>query len=265
MAFLILPSCYSTKRYQYFQDITDSTYGKIKIKDYDFSFKFMPLDNININVVSAIPALAAPFNITNTTTISNFSGNASAASNQGASANITNPISGASFRVNDQGNIDYPFIGTLHVQNKTVKELKDTLTQILRSRFLKDATVEVRLSNPTVTVMGEVNKTGRVSLPTEKTSIVDAILASGDFTKYSNRSDIILMREVNGNKEVHHIDLRKSDIFQSDYYYLRQNDIVFVRANKDKGFLNDPYSGTIANYLYMLAGLVGVYFLFKRR
>lgn len=265
MAFLILPSCYSTKRYQYFQDITDSTYGNIKIKDYDFSFKFMPLDDININVISAIPALAAPFNITNTTIVSNFSGNANAVGNQGAAANIANPITGASFRVNANGNIDYPFIGQLHVQSKTVKELKDTLTQILRSRFLKDATVEVRLSNPTVTVMGEVAKAGRVVLPTEKTSIVDAILASGDFTKFSNRGDIILMREVDGNKEVHHIDLRKSDVFQSDYYYLRQNDIVFVRPNKDKGFLNDPYSGSIANYLYILAGLVGFYFLIRRR
>ncbi len=259
----IFTSCYSTKRYQYFQDMTDSAYGAIPIKDYDFSLKFLPLDEIAINVTSAIPALAAPFNIANTTAISNFTGNAGATGAGGASANMANPIPNG-FRVNAEGDIDYPFIGTVHVQGKTVRQLKDTLTQILRSRFVKDATVEVRLTNPTVTVMGEVTKVGRVPLASEKTSIIDVILASGDFTKFSNRNDVIVFREENGKKEPHHIDTRKSDIFQSEYYYLRQNDIVFVKPNKDKGFLNDPYSGSILNYVYMLAGLVGVYYIFKR-
>ncbi|PZP46361.1 MAG: hypothetical protein DI598_12180 [Pseudopedobacter saltans] len=262
---LLFSSCYSTKRYQYFQDITDSTYGSIPIKNYDFSLKFMPLDEININVISAIPALAAPFNITNTIAVSGFSGNSGSVSGtQPPTASITNPISTSSFRVNAEGNIDYPFIGVLAVQGKTVKQLKDTLTDILRKRFVKDATVEVRLSNPMVTVMGEVSKAGRVSLPNEKTSIIDAILASGDFTRFSNRSDVIVFRETDGKKVPHHVDLRKSDVFESEYYYLRQNDIVFVKPNKDKEFLNDPYSGSIANYIYMLAGIIGAYYIFKR-
>lgn len=260
---LIFSSCYSTKKYQYFQDITDSTYSSIPIKDYDFSLKFLPLDDININVISAVPALAAPFNIVNTTGISGFSGNAVPAG-QNTTANLQNPISGASFRVNSDGDIDYPFIGVLHVQNKTVRELKDTLTKILRSRFLKDATVEVRLANPTATVMGEVAKSGKVYLSSEKTSVIDAILQSGDFTRFSNRGDVIVIREIDGKKVVKHIDLRNSDVFQSDYYYLRQNDIVFVKPNKDKGFLNDPYSGSIVNYIYMLGALVGAYYIFKR-
>ncbi len=259
----LFPSCYSTKRYQYFQDLTDSTYGSIPIKDYDFSLKFLPLDEININVISAIPALAAPFNLTNSTSVSNYTGNAGSTVQQGTAANIANPIAN-SFRVNAEGNIDYPFIGIIHVQGKTVRELKDTLTQILRSRFVKDATVEVRMANPTVTVMGEVGHSGRVALNSEKTSIIDAILASGDFTKFSNRKDIVLFREENGKKQVYHVDLRRSDIFGSEYYYLRQNDIVFVKPNKDKGFLNDPYTGSVVNYIYMLGALIGAYYIFKR-
>ncbi|MFT4202920.1 MAG: polysaccharide biosynthesis/export family protein [Chitinophagaceae bacterium] len=258
----VFPSCYSTKRYQYFQDLTDSTHGSVPIKDYDFSLKFLPLDDININVVSAVPALAAPFNITNTTSLSGFSGNAVAASG-GTAASLSNPIPN-SFRVNPSGDIDYPFIGVLHVQGMTVRQLKDTLTQILRSRFLKDATVEVRLVSPSVTVMGEVAKSGRVPLSSEKTSVIDAVLAAGDFTSFSNRGDVILIREKDGQKQIHHIDLRNTDIFQSEYYYLRQNDIVFVRPNKDKGFLNDPYSRSLRNYLYMIAGVFSLYFIFRR-
>lgn len=262
---VFLSSCFSTKRYQYFQDLTDSTNGSIAIKDYDFSLKFLPLDDININVISAVPALAAPFNLTNATGIAGYTGNAgaSAQGTTATTANLTNPINN-SFRVNANGNIDYPFIGVIHVQGKTVHELKDTLTQILRARFVKDATVEVRLANPSVTVMGEVARSGRVSLSSEKTSIIDAILASGDFTTFSNRKDVILIREKDGQKQFYHVDLRNTDVFQSDFYYLRQNDIVFVKPNKDKGFLNDPYSRSIWSYASLLAGLVGIYYIFKR-
>lgn len=260
----LFSSCFSTKRYQYFQNLPDSTISSVPIKNYDFSFKFQPLDEISINVISAVPALAAPFNLMNVSAISGYTGNANSKESSGANVSLSNPIP-TTYRVNAEGNIDYPFIGMIHVQNKTVRELKDTLTQVLRARFVKDATVELRLVNPTVTVMGEVNRSGKVSLSGEKTSIIDAILASGDFTQFSNRKDVFLIRERNGEKQIHHVDLRTTNVFESEYYYLRQGDIVFVKPNKDKGFLNDPYTRTIVSYLSMLVGIAGLYYFFKNR
>jgi polysaccharide export outer membrane protein len=135
--------------------------------------------------------------------------------------------------VDNEGNITFPLLGKIHVAGSTISGMTDSLTNLVKP-LVADAIVSIRLLNFKITVLGEVLKPGSMSIPNERVTILDAIGLAGDLTVFGRRDNIKIIREVNGKREMGMLDLKNGDIFNSPYYYLRQNDIIYVEMNNRK-------------------------------
>ena len=140
---------------------------------------------------------------------------------------------GGGYLVDEKGNISIPYLGYVKAGGLTRMQLTDTLTNQLR-RYIDSASVTVRLTNYRITILGEVSKPGTFNIPNERVTILDAIGLAGDLTIYGKRNNIRIIRQTDEGKQTGTIDLNKGDIFGSPYYYLRQNDIVYVEMNDRK-------------------------------
>ncbi len=135
--------------------------------------------------------------------------------------------------VDAEGFIDFPVLGRVDVNKKTISEVKDHLFTMLKT-YLKDPVVNVRILNFKVTVLGEVKNPGLVRLSNKRLTVLEAIGMAGDLTTYSNRTNVLVVREKNGKRYVKRLNLQKNDCLESPFYYLQQNDIVYVEPNKTK-------------------------------
>ncbi len=142
----------------------------------------------------------------------------------------TTPFSASlsSYMVDKSGYIQLPVLGSIHVESKTIPEvitmLQDSLDQILSFPQVK-----VKLVNRFVSVLGEVKNPGHYSYSQEKLTIFDALSLAGDITIYGNRNDVILARNENGKNLRINIDLTSATIMSNEYYYIRPNDIIYVK------------------------------------
>lgn len=132
--------------------------------------------------------------------------------------------------VDEQGDIILPVLGRLHVEGMSKTELRDELTERL-SKQIKDPLVTISLQNRKVTVMGEVRNPKQVPIPNGRLTILEALASAGDLTPYGKRNNILVTREVNGKMEIARLDLTSNDIFSSPYYFLQQNDVIYVSPN----------------------------------
>jgi polysaccharide export outer membrane protein len=137
------------------------------------------------------------------------------------------------FLVGDDGNIEYPRLGTIHAEGLKKAELGQLIKGRLDS-VLRSPTVIVRFLNYRITVLGEVRTPGTFNVPTERVTILEALGLAGDITYYGNKTRVKVMREVKGQAAVQTVDLTAQDIFSSPYYRLQQNDVVFVEQNRRK-------------------------------
>lgn len=144
----------------------------------------------------------------------------------------------AGFLVDDSGSIDYPRLGTLQVAGLTRKQLAAMIKDGLKND-LKEPTVIVRFLNYRITVLGEVRSPGSFTLPTERITILEALGLAGDVTDYGNKSVVQVAREKNGDVEVGYVDLTSKALFQSPYYRLQQNDVIFIEQNRRKTEIQD--------------------------
>jgi len=227
---LVLNSCSTTKNIKYFNDIPDS--GQLKnIPKVSFTEPKIQVDDILTIVVSlADPAAGQNINLGNIA----VSGMAPSTSNQSTSQPV---VSG--YLVNKEGDVQLPIVGKVHVQGLTTSEAQKAITA-QTSNFYKDPSVIVRYANFKVTVTGEVTKPSTYVMPNEKVTILDALAMAGDLTIYGKRDNILLLRDnENGQKIPYRIDLTKSDIMDKPYYYLRQNDYIYVEPSQGKVAAND--------------------------
>jgi polysaccharide export outer membrane protein len=134
-------------------------------------------------------------------------------------------------------------IGNIFVKGKTLPEVSITIKDSLY-HILNQPIVTVKLVNRYISVLGDVRSPGHYSFSQEKLSIYDAIGYAGDITDYGDRNHVILVRNENGQNIRANLDLTKSDILASDYYYLRPNDIVYVKPLRNKfwGMRQFPFS-----------------------
>lgn len=154
----------------------------------------------------------------------------------GGGTKASDPVSSSKvsgYLVDQNGNIRMHAIGRIHVEGLTRHALMDTISNRLLD-YLTNPYVDVRFMNSRITVLGEVAKPGVYSLPDEKVTILEVIGMAGDLTMYGKRENILIIREQNGRREFGRLDLRRSDIFQSQYFYLQQNDMVVVEQNSKK-------------------------------
>jgi polysaccharide biosynthesis/export protein len=158
--------------------------------------------------------------------------------------NVAEMLTG--YFVDQEGYLDFPSIGRVFVNQKTLTEVKQILLEKLKV-FLKDAVVNVRFINLKISVLGEVNRPGVIRLTNKRLTIFEAIALAGDMTNYSNRANILLIREKSGQRVVTRLNLQSSAIFNSPYYYLQQNDMLIVEPTKSKiNTIADPTNKAIS-------------------
>lgn len=144
---------------------------------------------------------------------------------QGFQGNQLELFSG--YFVDRQGMIDFPVLGRISVAGKNLDEAKIDLYERLKP-YLNDAVVNMRFLNFKVTVLGEVNAPGQIRLTNQRVTLLEAIGQAGDLTSYANRKSVLVVREQNGQRTYARLNLRKREIFYSPYFYLQQNDLIYV-------------------------------------
>ncbi|WP_242589779.1 polysaccharide biosynthesis/export family protein [Kaistella haifensis] len=176
-------------------------------------------------------------------------------SNQGA---VT--FSGPTYIVDSEGYIDFPFLGKIDTKGKTIEALRDELHSKIK-RYVIDPTVNVRLANFKVTVLGEVNRQGEYIVPNGKATLLNALGMAGDLTMYGKRDDVLLVRNIDGNITKERINLLDANFINSPYFHLKQGDVIYVSSNKtrEKTAKLDPNSGLyigIASIVVTILALV---------
>lgn len=165
------------------------------------------------------------------------------------------------YLVDSSGNIDYPLIGKIRVGGYTIRIAKEQIAQQLK-KYLKNPTVEVRIVNYRITVLGEVGRAGVIYAPNHKMTIIDAIASSGDIPVTGRKDNILIIREINGKREHARINLNSRDVFNSPYYYLRQNDIVYVEQGRVRRQENNEflriYLPTVTTLLSTVLAVYGI-------
>ena len=219
---ILFASCGSTKDVAYLQNSEEIDFAR---SEYLYDARIMPKDVLTITVNTVNPEAAAPFNLTVPTSFNNQT-----------RSTYSQPIL-QTYLVDNQGFIDYPVIGRLEVGGLTKsmceKLLHDKIQPYLNAA--ENPVVTVRMSNYKISVLGEVNRPGMFTVDNEKINILEALAKAGDLTIYGVRNKVKLIREdATGRKEIHTINLNDADIISSPYYYLQQNDIVYVEPNKVK-------------------------------
>jgi polysaccharide biosynthesis/export protein len=160
----------------------------------------------------------------------------------------------AGYLVGSNGQIDFPMIGHIAIAGLTTQQAKDTLSNRI-SKYLKNPIVNIRLQNFKVSVLGEVNHPATFNVPNEKITILEALSQAGDITIYGKRDNVMIIRENNGVRQIARVNLNGDKVFASPYYYLKQNDVVYIEPQKAKtGTSSDAFS----RYLTFALPLVSV-------
>lgn len=240
-AFLLTACSTSRSSLTYFEDIDKAT----KSFDVDTAqLVIAPHDELLISVTSFVPEATAQYNLppTNMSTTE--------------STQISSAYAISTYIVNPAGYIDIPSIGLLKVEGMTTTQLTDSLVRLI-SKEVVDPNVRVQLVNFAVNVIGEVKNPGHFKLNSERVSIFDAIAMAGDLTEYGRRDAVILIRETDGKRTVHKLNLNSADILDSPYYYLQQNDVVYIEPNKIRQD-NSKYNQNNAYKLSLTSTIVSV-------
>lgn len=142
----------------------------------------------------------------------------------------------AGFLVDFHGNIEYPKLGTFHAEGLTKGELAEQIRKRLTEpvMLLQDPVVIIRFMQLKITVMGEVNTQGVMTIPGEKVTILEAIGLAGGITDFGLKNSVKIIRETDGRRQVGIVDLSSNELFESPYYNLQQNDVVVVDPTKRK-------------------------------
>lgn len=217
---VLLSSCISRKEIVYFQG---SSEGKNTL---DFNNKILnlrPQDRLSINVSAQERAAVIPFNLPLVNSFLNE--DLSTTTSGGQSTNQT-------YVVNSKGVIDFPVLGEIKVSGLSIEKLKFNLTTEI-AKYVKNPIVSVELENFNISVLGEVNKPGTFKVKDQSISLVKALGIAGDMTVFGKRTNVLVIREESdGQVTRNYVDITSPKITSSPYYYLKQNDVVYVEPNK---------------------------------
>lgn len=203
-------SCTSPKQILYFQDIDDVVAQKI---EEQYEPVIMKDDKLQILISGPDKSVVTPYNFTLSDNMGGYSSTQSV----------------VPYLVDSDGCIDMPGLGRMKVEGMRRVDLVNKITGMLRDGgFVKDPVVSVSFMNYKVTVLGEVRNPGTYTMDGERNTILQALGKAGDLQLTAKRSDIILIRDVDGKQTHIKIDLTKSDILNSPYFYLHQNDVIYV-------------------------------------
>ncbi|MEG9327951.1 polysaccharide biosynthesis/export family protein [Salinimicrobium catena] len=217
LSLLLTGSCVSRKKMAYFQNMEEL---KANIDASKSALKIQPNDLLTITVSAANMEAVQPFNLPVTS-----------APRMGEPGSVTGNMQLQSYLVDSDGNIEFPVLGTVHVAGLTRQQLVEKLKKEIAA-YVQDPIVNIKIINFQVTVLGEVNRPGTFTVPDERLSLTKALGLAGDLTIYGRRDNVMILRETGETKEYKYVDLTDSDFLNSPYYYLQQNDVVYVEPNK---------------------------------
>jgi len=218
LSLLFLNSCVSGKKITYFQNmeqlqqLAEASKTGLSIKSNDL---------LTISVSAYNMEAAQPFNLP---VVGVATGGGDAGLRVGGTPQLQ------PFLVDSDGNIEFPQLGTIKVAGMNRQELSGKLKTLI-SEYVKEPIVNVRIVNFQVSVLGEVNRPGTFSVPDEYLSLPKALGLAGDMSIYGQRENVLVVREENGQKNYAYLDLTDAKVMNSPYYYLKQNDVVYVEPN----------------------------------
>ena len=230
----ILVACQSYKKVPYFQDVDIVNQAEQQEKLYDA--RIIPKDLLTIVVSCTNPELAIPFNLT-------VASNAAMAAST-SSYVTTQPIL-QPYLVDNEGNINFPVLGELKLGGLTKKEAERLIIDKLKPYMKEIPIVTVSMVNYKISVIGEVGRPGTFTISNEKVNLLEALAMAGDMTVYGLRDNVKLIREdANGKQQIVTLNLNNAETILSPYYWLQQNDIVYVTPNKAKARNSDVGNST---------------------
>jgi polysaccharide export outer membrane protein len=224
---LVLTSCVPQKKIRYFQDNAEADTTQTSfVNDRGEMYKVKPGDNLYIRILS-IDDRAYSFE------------EARGATNYYQESGIYLN----SYGVDELGYIEFPLIGKVNVENQTTKQIKDSL-QARVDEYVKNTTVIVKLANFRITMLGEFNRPGKYLVYQDKINIFEAIGLAGDMTDFAKRNRTLLVRQTEAGYETVRLDLNDQAVVESDYFYLKPNDMVYVEPVRGKQFtfVQFPYA-----------------------
>ena len=229
----LFTACQSYKKVPYLQDT--EVVNQIEQKENLYDAKIMPKDLLTIVVSCTSPELAAPFNLT-VASPTNLSFN--------NILSTTQPVL-QTYLVDNEGKIFVPVLGELKLGGLTKKQAEQMVVEKLKPYMKETPIVTVRMVNYKISVIGEVTRPGTFTISNEKVNLLEALAMAGDMTVYGLRDNVKLIREdAIGKQEIITLDLNKSETILSPYYWLQQNDVVYVTPNKAKARNSDIGNST---------------------
>lgn len=228
---ILLSGCEAYKKIAYVQQAGSMV-------SYQDSSKYVPTDPklkvgdlLVITVNSSTPEAAIPFNLPLVP-----GGESMNSYSIGSGVSMTGGQTLQNYLVDSNGDISFPILGRIHVLGMKKNELSNYLKSKIFPFYIKvEPIVTIRFANFKVSVLGEVNRPGVCDIKNERVNIFEAIAIAGDLTIYGKRENILLVREnINGTRESIRIDLRDAHLIDSPYFYLQQNDILYVQPNDSK-------------------------------
>ena len=227
----VMTGCQSYKKVPYLQDAEAVSHGVQNEQLYDA--KIMPKDLLTIVVSCTSPELAAPFNLTVATQ-----------GNVASNYTTAQPVL-QQYLVDNEGKINFPVLGELKVGGLTKKEAEQLIIEKLKPYIKETPIVTVRMVNYKISVLGEVARPGTFTISNEKVNLLEALAMAGDMTVWGVRDNVKLIREsADGKQEIITLDLNSAETILSPYYWLQQNDIVYVTPNKAKARNSDIGNST---------------------
>ena len=238
LSFLFILGCASKEEIYYLQDAQTKAVGTVPYQ----STYIQPNDILKISIGSLNPSTVIPYN--------RGAGN-------GFQQNIeTMQING--YLVSMDNTIIFPILGSISTKNLSTVMLADKIKiMLIEGGHLKNPDINVRCLNAKVTILGEVNKPGTYNFTEQNISLMQALGYAGDLTINGNRDDVLITREVNGERQVTHIDLTSADFMNSPYYFLKPNDLIIINPNNPKvksaGFIGN--FGNVATVISLVLSI----------
>lgn len=243
MTFFLLQSCASKKDIVYFQG--EHAFENLEYHDS----RVMVNDILKIEVSAAIPEIAMPYNT--------FPSN-------GVAPTTAEALKLQGYLVTANGEITFPVLGVINVGGMTTKEVEAHIVDVLdNDGHIKNAVVRARIVNAKITILGEVNQPGTFNFTEQNLTLPQALGYAGDLTINGRRHDVMIIRQQDGNRKISHIDMTKTDWFNSEFYYVQQNDVIVVHPNNPK-VKTAGFVGSAASVLAIVSILLSTAILITR-
>ena len=241
-AAMLIASCTTTKEVTYFQDLTNGDTKTITATPN--KIKMMPGDKLSIVVNSKDPELTLLFNLVTPTR--RFGNNDGGTNNSSSTATYT---------IDSNGNIDFPVMGKINIEGKTREEVAEYIKNELISRKLVlDPIVTVEYVNQEITILGEVNRPGKINIDKDYITIIDAIAEAGDLKIEGLRNNVTVLRQDGDTQKTYEMNLTLAEsVYSSPAFYLQQNDIVYVKPNSKRAGQADINSNTFRSTSFWMS------------